>query len=446
MRTVPVDRATPYRRAKIFKSVSQRKRGDGTVSLDCRVNRGYLRADRKNVVFISAEVGVEEALREAGPLYVCLVIDRSGSMIGKKYNMAKEAAAKIAGQLRPDDYVSLVEFADEAHVVIEWQKGTNKEEIAKKIRGMRLGIKTTILGAATDLHAGLRRAFESVGSVPSGGQGASRIILLTDGRPTKGRKDEDSFVGLSKKIRDKGVSIIALGIGKRYNEDLLIAIASASDGRWYHITDPNQLPGLFEEELSNMKTVVLVRPALQAHLMSGAELSNVYRVGEMVTEVVDYQRENGKYVIPLEDVRAGSDSKIVFKVHVPPKPEGKLRIAKLAVSAPGTELTEDIAVESTHDQSRWGVETDPYPRALLTLAEATVVARQAVSDPTQVKRAQELVETVMRDPAAATEVRKDPSLMGIGSTVLRVTETVARGKLTEEDKKRLKQDATVIRK
>jgi Ca-activated chloride channel family protein len=404
------------------------------------VNRGYLRAEKKNAVFISAEVGVEEALREAGPLHVCLAIDRSSSMEGEKIEMAKDAAARIVDQLRPTDHVSVVGFASAADVVVSRQSATNKDEIKRRIKKMKLGTMTA-------LYDGIELAFGELGRVASpGGQGASRIILLTDGEPTQEPTDEDSFVSLSKEIREKGISITALGIGEDYNEDLLIAIASASDGRWYHITDPNQLPGLFEEELSDMKTVVLVRPALRVRPLSDAEITNVYRVGEMVTEVTDYQKADGEYVLPLEDVRAESSSRIVFKVHVPPKPEGEWKIARLTVTAPGTELSRDVVVQSTHDQSRWGVETDPYPRALLTLAEATVVARQAVSDPTQVGRAQELVETVMRDPAAATEVRKDPSLMGIGSTVLRVTETVARGKLTEDDKKKLKQETTVMRR
>ena len=408
--------------------------------MDCRVNRGYLRADRKNTVFISAEVGGAKAPREAGPLDICLAIDCSRSMWGKKLKMAKEAAAGVVDKLRPTDYISLVRFATKAKVVMPRRRVESREEIKRRIGKMGLGLGTA-------LYDGIRLAYGELAEATGRGEvHASRIVILTDGEPTEGPKDERSFASLCRDIRSRGISMTAVGIGKDYKEDLLIGIARVSDGRWCHVRNPDELPRVFEDVLNDMKSVEVVRPTLQAQLMTGAELTNVYRVGEMVTEITDYQREDGKYVIPLEDVRAGSASKIVFKIHIPPNPEGKLRIAKLAVSAPGTELTKDIAVESTQDQSRWGVETDPYPRALLTLAEATVVARQAVSDPTQVGRAQELMETVMRDPAAATEVRKDPSLMGIGSTVLRVTETVAKGRLTEDDKKRLKQDTTVIRK
>jgi hypothetical protein len=81
------------------------------------------------------------------------------------------------------------------------------------------------------------------------------------------------------------------------------------------------------------------------------------------------------------------------------------------------------------------------------MSQATVLARKGVSDPTIAKQAQVLMETVMKDPNAATVVRQDRFLTAMGDTVIRVTEqTMLKGKLTEEDKKRLKGEATVIRR
>jgi Ca-activated chloride channel family protein len=413
------------------------------VSLDCRVNRSHVRARRKDVVFVSAETKAEGPMREAGTLDVCLAIDCSGSMIGKKFEMAKKAALLIASSLRPADHISVITFAGKAKVVVPRQQVEDRREVKSKIEKIRLGSKTIIFGARTNLYDGIRAGHEELASVAR--LRTARLILLTDGEPTTGPTSERAFVELSGKLGDKGISVTALGVGKKYNEDLLIAIAEASRGRWHHVVDLDQLPALFKLELLDMKSVVAVKPELHVHLLSGAELSNIYRVGTMVTEVMDYQKENGGYIIPLEDVRTESASKLVFKIHVPPRPEGEWKISKLTLVAPGVELTQDVVVQSTSDSSLWGAETDPYPRTLLTLAQATVVVREAIGDPTRVRQAQDLIETVMRDPAAATEVRKDPSLMNLGSTVTRVAETVVRGKLTEEDKKKLKLQATVIR-
>lgn len=457
----------------------------GPLGLDCRVNRSYLRAGRKAVLFLSVDVQareVEELPEALAPsiLNVCLAIDCSSSMAGAKLDTAKKAAVQIVGSLRPADHVSVVRFAARATVAVQRQRAENKGEIQERIGRMKLGSTTAMydgmktshqelrgggIGGVTDLvsGSGIAEGFKKLfgrkpaaTSTPTAAPatavkqlGVSRLILLTDGQPTEGPTDEPSFVDLSKEVRNSGISITTLGIGKDYNEDLLTAIAATSGGKWYHVTDVGRLPDIFAEELTEMKTVMLIRPELHAHLMSGAELSNIYRVGTMVTEMTerDYKRPENDYIIPLEDVRAGQTYRMVFNVHVPPKPEGTWRIARITLVAPQIELTREVIVEATQDQSRWSIETDPYPRTLLMMTQATVLARRGVSDPTIARQAQSLMETVMKDPNAATIVRQDRFLTTMGDTVIRVTEqTMLKGKLTEEDKKRLKGEATVIRK
>jgi Ca-activated chloride channel family protein len=440
-----------------------------SLNLDCRVNRSFLRANRKAVVFVSAEVKAGESLHAPTSLHMCLAIDCSQSMAGEKLETAKNAALQIVDQLRPTDYISVVAFADKASVIVLRETATNKDEIRRRIQQIELGSLTdlyagmelaynVLTGAFQSSEPGLVKGFkqllrlEQVLATTSptslSGFGINRLILLTDGQPTKGHTDERSFVDLSKKIRDSGISITPIGIGEDYNEDLLIAIATASGGRWYAITDVRgEIPKVFAQELSDMKTVMLVRPVLHVHLMAGAELSNIYRIGLMATEVVDFQRAGSDYIIPLEDVRAGHVLRIVFNIHIPPKPVGVWRIAKITLTGPGTELSKDVVIESTEDQSRWGVETDPYPRALLMLTRATVLARKGVGDATIAVQARDLIETVMKDASAATVVKQDGFMATLRDTVIKAVEqTTMKSKLTEEEKKKLKEETTVMRR
>jgi Ca-activated chloride channel family protein len=401
------------------------------------VNREYVRADRKNTIFVSAEVLAEEHPTEAAPVHMCLAIDCSASMEGDKIEMAKEAAIRFIQQLRPQDYVSVVRFASTADVLVSKRPAIEKDEIIDKITNLKLGTLTALYDAIKVSMEQLSTALPRYNR---------RLLLLTDGEPTTGPTDVNSFVELAKHLRSEGMSLSALGIGEEYNEDLLLAMAQAADGKWYHISHASELPRVFIQELNEARTVILVRPQLHVRLLAGAELSNIYRVGSMVVEVTDYERTDDEIIINLEDIKAESAYKTVFKLHIPPKPEGEWRVAELALRAPGTELVEKVSVKSTQNPELWGKETDPYPRALLTLAQATVLSRQAVEDATLVKEAQGLIQTVMRDPDAATAVRRDPSLMALGNTVVRVTETIVRGGLSEEERKRLKCDATVVRR
>jgi Ca-activated chloride channel family protein len=407
------------------------------VRLQCRVNRDYVRAERKNTIFVSAEVQAEETPAEAAPVHMCLAVDCSASMEGEKIEMAKEAAIRFIQQLRPQDYVSVVRFASSADVLVSKRPAVEKDEIIDRVTNLKLGTLTALYDA-------VKLSLEQL-SAPLRGYNR-RLLLLTDGEPTTGPTDIDTFVELAKHLRSEGMSLSALGIGEEYNEDLLLAMAQAADGKWYHISHAAELPRVFVQELNDARTVLLVRPQLHVRLLSGAELSNIYRVGSMVMEVTDYERTDDEVVLTLEDIRAESTYKTVFKLHIPPKPEGEWRVAELTLRAPQTELTEKVSVKSTSNPELWGKETDPYPRALLTLAQATVLSRQAVEDATLVKPAQGLIETIMKDPDAATAVRRDPSLMALGNTVVRVAETVVRGGLSKEDRKKLKYDATVVRR
>ncbi|MEM4973274.1 MAG: VWA domain-containing protein, partial [Candidatus Hadarchaeales archaeon] len=409
------------------------------LQLNCRINRSFIRADRKNVVFLGAEViPLGSAVPTRTPdLDVCLAIDCSSSMEGEKIEIAKEAAVRIVEQLRPSDFISVVRFATTSDVVVPRQPATEKDQIIDRITRLQLGTMTA-------LFDGLALAFKQL-AYKTGGR-VGRIIAITDGQPTEGPTDTQSFVELAKNVRESNISITGLGIGEDYNEDLLIAMAMNSDGRWYHVTDPSQIFGIFQEELQDMKTVVAVKPELRVSLLSGCELLNVYRAGTMVTELTNYKREDSDFILPVEDIRAGSSCRLALRIAVPPLQPGKWKIARLRLTSPGVQQESEVEIESTDDFSKWGRETDPTPRAWISLAEATVLAREGIENPTLIKKAEDMVQTLIKDADVATVARKDPYLMAMGNTVIRVAQTVARGSLSEDEKKRLKQETSVIRR
>jgi len=107
-------------------------------------------------------------------------------------------------------------------------------------------------------------------------------------------------------------------------------------------------------------------------------------------------------------------------------------------------------VTFTDDSRQWGTETNPYPRTLLSSAEATVLMQRAVQ--TKEKSALEKAETIMRtlatDAGAAAAARSNPALNDVVTTMRDAQATVARSglQLSESAKKDFLQATTIIGK
>lgn len=413
------------------------------------MNREYLQADNKAIVYLAMDISpppaasIPEALK---PLNVCLAIDRSGSMgEERKLENAKLAAIQLIQSLKPTDYASIVTFADNERVEV------GSRPIAD-ISAFHQAINSIKAKGLTDIHSALRASFEETirqrGNFPE--QPVSRIILLTDGQPTKGVDKVDDFMPLCIDMRRNDISVTALGVGSDYNEQLLSAIASTTGGAWYHVTDPRNLPMIFSEELVEMKTVVMVKPEIRIQPMSGAELADIHKVRPMLDLVRNPEIIDGKYVIPLGDIVGSQPQNIVARVHLPPRSEGKYRIARAELTSGKTSVACDIVVTYTKDSTLYEKETNPYPRVLLLTSQGTIMFRQGVAagDETKISQAQTLIKSTLEDPNALTVVRTNELTMDMVTRFNNAYEAtiIKKGKLSEEEKKKVLSETTIIKK
>src|SRR5437016_8953995 len=91
----------------------------------------------------------------------------------------------------------------------------------------------------TALYSALTTAFDM--AAKSGASGW--ILLLTDGHPTDVTKPEP----YSALKTPQGFKMIEFGIGEDYREDILKALADASGGVLYHVTDAAKLPVVMQQ-------------------------------------------------------------------------------------------------------------------------------------------------------------------------------------------------------
>ncbi|MVN88508.1 VWA domain-containing protein [Deinococcus sp. HMF7620] len=175
------------------------------------------------------------------PLNLAFVIDRSGSMSGMPLDMARQAALAAVRQLRPADRVSVVAFDDQVDVVVPSQPVVNREAIIQAIRAIEDR-------GSTNLHGGWLEGATQVAQYLTSGA-LNRVILLSDGQANVGLTDRDDVAAQVRGLTERGISTSAIGLGAHYDEELLLAVATAGDGNFEHVEDPSRLPTLFEEEL-----------------------------------------------------------------------------------------------------------------------------------------------------------------------------------------------------
>ncbi|MBU7018479.1 MAG: VWA domain-containing protein, partial [Theionarchaea archaeon] len=387
-------------------------------------------------LFLKIDINPTGSTGESLPVAVCLLIDRSGSMVGKKLRSAKEGACNLVVQLTDRDYCGVVTFESKVSIVIPGQFVRNPQFFEDKI-------KEISLGGTTELYRGLEAAFEVLqGSCEfeHGLGSVRRIILLSDGQPTDDRF-ESEYRSLAQLMREMGISITALGIGKDYNEDLLSALAEESGGMWYHITSPDRIPVIFSKELDNMKTVVLSRPELILKLSQGVELDSIYKSSPDVHPISNIGRTNNEYRIPLMDIKAGEPQTITARLAVSQRPEGEWRIAQVTLMNGTQDTVRNIIVKYTPDESLWN-ETDPYPRTLFAVTETQIKVKHGLSgDKTAFREAETQLKTLIRD-REATRIKDIADRTVVLEEVLDKT----RKAMSEEEKKVMKSDLTRVRR
>jgi Ca-activated chloride channel family protein len=233
------------------------------------------------------------------PLNLSLVIDRSGSMRGTKMHYAREAAKFAVENLLPSDRISVVLFDERIEPLVPSTLATDKNALREKISHVHSR-------GSTALHAGWVEGGTQVGHFLNSDQ-LNRVIVLSDGLANVGETRPDAIASDVHGLAQRGVSTTTLGIGDDYSEDLLAAMARSGDGNFFHIESADQLPEIFETELSGLSATMGQRVSLGVEAQSGVKVMDVLN---------DLDQTNTKrYKLP--NLVVGSPINVVVRLQIP---------------------------------------------------------------------------------------------------------------------------------
>nr|XP_040145643.1 inter-alpha-trypsin inhibitor heavy chain H4 isoform X2 [Ictidomys tridecemlineatus] len=194
------------------------------------------------------------------PKNVVFVIDKSGSMSGRKIQQTREALIKILSDLGPKDQFNLITFSSE---VTQWKpqlvpaSTENVDEAKRYAAGIHASggtnINEAMLTAVSRLKSDNQAELLSEGSV-------SLIILLTDGDPTMGETNPRKIQKNVQEAIDGQYSLFCLGFGFDVSYAFLEKMALDNGGlarRIYEDSDSAlQLQDFYQEVANPLLTTV----------------------------------------------------------------------------------------------------------------------------------------------------------------------------------------------
>ena len=409
-----------------------------SVSFRCILNREYLKADEPAVIYLALDIMPpdESSTSEIMPSAICLLIDRSGSMLGRKLNQARAAAQKLVDQLQPGDSIGMLTFSSKVEPIIDLQQIQYLDiaDFKKKIQKIRCG-------GGTELYRGLDAAYmQFMRSGNTTADVVKRVILLSDGEPTD-HTPESHFSKLATEMGNAGISIMALGIGKEYNEDLMGEIAECSRGVWKHISDADDIPGIFTQQLEETRAVVRTSLRMSMNLESFVGIQDIYKQSPENYHIDFTRTPDGEIKLALGDIRSGERQMVVAKLELPARPEGQYLVGRVYLSDnPGEHA--DIYINYTADENKWSVESNSYPRGAFMQSETQALTRKGLSgDTTALEQARQRSETLARDP----NLRRISALQDDITTVRATIARTSKG-MSEEETKVAKHDLTQTRR
>lgn len=200
---------------------------------------------------------------------VVLVVDRSGSMAGKKMEQAKESLLFVLNHLQPEDTFNIVAYDSQ----VELFRPELQRADAATLQAARGFVEGLHAGGGTHIDAALISALRLI---PDGSQ-PSFLVFLTDGQPTVGERSELRIAANARQHNRSRTRLITLGVGYDVNSRLLDRLARENFGQTVYVRPDENLEEHVSRLYSKLADPVLSDVTLSLEV-AGAPGGNIQRM------------------------------------------------------------------------------------------------------------------------------------------------------------------------
>ncbi len=217
-----------------------------TLKLDVTISSKQIPIlDTPQLFYLLLELRPHElAEKQQLPLNLCLVVDRSTSMRGKRLDRMRTAVQLVCEKLAPGDVLSVISFSDRAEVVLPAAPIHKQEDARTKIAAIQAS-------GGTEIFQGLSAGVQQMRQVALDDY-TNHLILLTDGH-TYG--DEGDCLQLAQTVAQENINFTAFGLGTEWNDQFLDALVAPSKGQVDYIDQPQAILTFLEERINGLGAV-----------------------------------------------------------------------------------------------------------------------------------------------------------------------------------------------
>jgi Ca-activated chloride channel family protein len=232
-----------------------------------------------------------EASQETLAKDVILVLDRSGSMEGAKFEQAQAALEYILKHLNPEDRFNIIVF------------GTALEEYASQLRpasetsaAQDWVSRQSARGSTNINHALLTAASYADPERPT------YVIFLTDGLPTVGEVDSAKILANFKEAAPENLRLFAFGVGYDVDTYLLDSLAQEHHGTTTYVLPDQRLDETISAFYEKVSTPVLTDlkldfGSLEVYDLFPEPLPDLFRGSQII--VAGRYRKGGDFDVTL---------------------------------------------------------------------------------------------------------------------------------------------------